>query len=71
MCFVVRCDIGYATYYLMPNQICLKYFPVSVSYSTAQTNCQAKGANLIKIDSQQKYDIFKDYHGMFEFLIVF
>ncbi|XP_052695678.1 uncharacterized protein LOC128174083 [Crassostrea angulata] len=56
------CADGYATYYLMPYQICLKYFPVPVSYSTAQANCQAEGTNLIKIDSQEKYDIFKDYH---------
>lgn len=64
MCFVVPCDNGYATYYLMPYQICLKYFPGPVSYSKAQANCQAKDADLIKIDSKEKYDIFNDYHGM-------
>lgn len=46
----------------MQYQICLKYFPVPASYSTAQANCQAEGGDLIKIDSQEKYDIFKDYH---------
>lgn len=66
MCFVAPCANGYATYYLMPYQICLKYFPGPVSYSTAETKCQAKGADLITIDSQEKYEILKDYHGMFE-----
>ncbi|XP_052693542.1 uncharacterized protein LOC128171792 [Crassostrea angulata] len=57
------CANGYASYYLMPYQICLMYFPGPVSYSTAQANCHAQDADLIKIDSQEKYDIFKDYHG--------
>lgn len=56
------CADGYATYSLMSYQICLKYFPVPVTYSTAQANCQAEGGDLIKIDSQEKYDIFKDCH---------
>ncbi|XP_052693547.1 uncharacterized protein LOC128171798 [Crassostrea angulata] len=56
------CADGYATYYLMPYQICLKYFPVPVSYSTAKANCHDERANLIKIDSQEKYNIFEDYH---------
>uniref|UniRef100_K1PDA1 Uncharacterized protein n=1 Tax=Magallana gigas TaxID=29159 RepID=K1PDA1_MAGGI len=60
--FTLPCANGYATYYLMPYQICLKYFPGPVSYSTAQANCRAQDADLIKIDSQEKYDIFKDYH---------
>lgn len=35
-----------------------------VSYLAAKANCQAKGGSLIKIDSKEKYDIFKDYHGI-------
>lgn len=66
LCFVVPCTNGYATYCLMPQQICLKYFQGPVSFSTAQTKCQAEEADLIKIDSREKYEIFKDYHGMFE-----
>lgn len=66
LCFVAPCADGYATYYLMPYQICLKYFPVPVSYSTAKANCHDERANLIKIDSQEKYNIFEDYHGMFK-----
>ncbi|XP_052695677.1 uncharacterized protein LOC128174082 [Crassostrea angulata] len=56
------CAEGYVTYRLISYEICMKYFPVPASYSTAQANCQAEGADLIKIDSQEKYDIFKDYH---------
>uniref|UniRef100_K1R1M3 Uncharacterized protein n=1 Tax=Magallana gigas TaxID=29159 RepID=K1R1M3_MAGGI len=58
----VPCAEGYANYKLMSDEICLKYFPVPVTYSTAQSNCQAEGADLIKIDSQEKYDIFNDFH---------
>nr|XP_034319372.1 uncharacterized protein LOC117687235 [Crassostrea gigas] len=56
------CAEGYATLKLMSYEICMKYFPVPASYSTAQANCQAEGADLIKIDSKEKYDIFNDYH---------
>ncbi|XP_052693543.1 uncharacterized protein LOC128171795 [Crassostrea angulata] len=56
------CAEGYATFKLMSYEICMKYIPEPVSYSTAQANCQAEGADLIKIDSQEKYNIFKDYH---------
>lgn len=42
------------------------YFPVLARYSSARNLCQAEGGDLIKIDSQEKYDIFKDYHGMFK-----
>lgn len=62
--FVAPCAKGYASYDLLGSQICLKYFPVPVSYATAKANCQVEGGNLIKIDSQEKYDIFKDYHGV-------
>ena len=62
-CFAVPCAEGYATYKWMSYEICMKYFPVPVIYATAKANCEAEGGNLIKIDSQEKYDIFNDYHG--------
>lgn len=40
------------------------YFPVPARYSSAKTLCQAGGGHLFKIDSQEKFDIFEDYHGM-------
>lgn len=58
------CANGYTSYEVMSYQICLKYFPVSVTYDSARALCQTDGADLIKIDSQEKFDVFKDYHGM-------
>nr|XP_019924464.2 uncharacterized protein LOC109619238 [Crassostrea gigas] len=57
-----HCANGSAPYNLLGSQICLKYFPVPVIYATAKANCEAEGGNLIKIDSQEKYNIFNDYH---------
>lgn len=45
----------------------MKYFPVTARYSPAKALCQAEGGNLIKIDSKEKFDIFKDNHGMLIF----
>lgn len=40
------------------------YFPVPVTYESFRSLCQADGADLIKIDFQEKFEVFKDYHGM-------
>lgn len=58
------CANGYVSYDVMSYQICLKYYPVPVTYESARALCQTEGADLIKIDSQEKFDVFKDYHGM-------
>lgn len=57
---------GCTTYNLTSHQICLKYFPVPARYSSARNLCQAEGGDLIKIDSQEKYDKFETFHGMFK-----
>lgn len=62
------CANGYMSYEVMSYQTCLKYFPVPVTYDSARARCQADGAHLIKIDSKEKFDVFKDYHGMLTFL---
>lgn len=46
----------------------LKYFPVLARYSSARNLCKAEGGDLIRFDSQEKFDIFKDYHGMFDWV---
>lgn len=61
---VVPWSTGCATYNLTSHQISLKYFPVLARYSSARNLCKAEGGNLIRFDSQEKFDIFKDYHGM-------
>lgn len=61
---IVPRSTGCTTYTLTSHQICLMYFPVPARYSTAKTLCQAGGGNLFKIDSQEKFDLFEDYHGM-------
>uniref|UniRef100_K1QEB5 C-type lectin domain-containing protein n=1 Tax=Magallana gigas TaxID=29159 RepID=K1QEB5_MAGGI len=53
---------GCTTYNLTSHQICLKYFPVPARYSSARNLCQAEGGDLIKIDSQEKYDKFETFH---------
>eukprot|EP00105_Crassostrea_gigas_P040748 XP_019924896.1 PREDICTED: uncharacterized protein LOC109619397 [Crassostrea gigas] len=53
---------GCTTYNLTSHQICLKYFPVSARYSSARNLCQAEGGDLIKIDSERKFDIFRKHH---------
>ncbi|XP_052692703.1 uncharacterized protein LOC128170978 [Crassostrea angulata] len=53
---------GCKTYNLSSQQICLKYFPVLARYLSARNLCQAEDGDLIKIDSKEKFDIFKDYH---------
>lgn len=60
---IAPCAEGYTTYDLMSHQICLKYFPVPVSYYSARLLCQAEGGDLIKIDSVKKFNIFNSYHG--------
>lgn len=64
-----NCANGYLNYDLSDSQICVKYFPIQVSYSSARANCQAEGGDLIKIDSPEKFDMFKEYYGMFSFCI--
>nr|XP_019924468.2 uncharacterized protein LOC105332398 [Crassostrea gigas] len=59
---LVPWSTGCTTYQLTSHQICLMYFPVPARYSTAKTLCQAGGGNLFKIDSQEKFDLFEDYH---------
>lgn len=43
--------------------MCLKYVGVDVTYPSAVANCEAERSSVIKIDSQEKFDIFKDYVG--------
>ncbi|XP_052692927.1 uncharacterized protein LOC128171220 [Crassostrea angulata] len=59
---ILPCANGYVSYDVMAYQICLKYYPVPVTYESARALCQTEGADLIKIDSQEKFDVFKDYH---------
>lgn len=49
---------------LVKFQNLFEVFPRSVTYQSARAFCQAEVGNLIKIDSQEKFDVFKDYHGM-------
>lgn len=43
--------------------MCLKYVGVDVTYPSAVANCEAERSSVIKIDSQEKFDIFKNYVG--------
>lgn len=43
--------------------MCLKYVGVDVDYPSAVANCEAERSSVIRIDSQEKFDIFKDYVG--------
>lgn len=67
---VVPWSTGCATYNLTSHQKCLKYFPVLARYSSARNLCKAEGGDLIRFDSQEKFDIFKDYHGMFDWVAI-
>lgn len=44
--------------------MCLKYVGVDVIYLLVVVNCEVERSSVIKIDLQEKYDIFKDYVGM-------
>eukprot|EP00105_Crassostrea_gigas_P005211 XP_011418727.2 PREDICTED: uncharacterized protein LOC105321934 [Crassostrea gigas] len=55
------CGDHYATYDLFSFQMCLKYVGVDDTYPSAVANCEAERSSVIKIDSQEKFDIFKDY----------
>lgn len=67
---VVPWSTGCVTYNLTSHQICLKYFPVLARYSSARNLCRAEGGDLIRFDSQEKFDIFKDYHGMLDWVAI-
>eukprot|EP00105_Crassostrea_gigas_P040753 XP_019924901.1 PREDICTED: uncharacterized protein LOC109619399 [Crassostrea gigas] len=56
-----QCGDHYVTYDLFSFQTCLKFTGVNVTYPSAVANCQAERSSVIKIDSQEKFDIFKHY----------
>lgn len=67
--FLTSCGDIYATYDLFSFQTCLKFTGVNVTYPSAVANCQAERSSVIKIDSQEKFDIFKHYVGTNVYII--
>ncbi|XP_048751416.1 uncharacterized protein LOC125663154 [Ostrea edulis] len=61
----LKCPQGYTTHQYTYFKICLKYVSVYVKYPDAVNHCNADGGDLIRIDSQQKFDIFKTHLGPF------
>ncbi|XP_062602934.1 uncharacterized protein LOC134264654 [Saccostrea cucullata] len=59
------CPEGYTTYNYTYFEICLMYVPVNSKYPDAVENCKENGGDLIKIDSLEKYDIFKSFSGQY------
>ena len=55
------CPEDYTEFSYDHRDICLRYRPEVKSYPEATTECQAEGGDLIKVDSQRKMDIFKDF----------
>ncbi|XP_048750767.2 uncharacterized protein LOC125662565 [Ostrea edulis] len=53
------CPDGYTTYQYKYFKICLKYVAMDTKYPDAVNFCNADGGDLIRIDSQQKYDLFR------------
>lgn len=52
---------GYVTFNFTDTQICLKYVTTPATYPEATKHCQADGGDLIRLDSNLKYDILTDY----------
>lgn len=48
---------------------CLKYIPEAITYPEAEARCRKDGGALFKVDSRTKFDILKEYIGMFGFCI--
>lgn len=67
--FLAPCGDNFATFDLFSFQTCLKYVGINVTYPSAVANCQAERSSVIKIDSQEKFDIFKDYVGTNVYII--
>lgn len=67
--FSAQCGYHYVSYDLFSFQTCLKFTGVNVTYPSAVANCQAERSSVIKIDSQEKFDIFKHYVGTNVYII--
>jgi hypothetical protein len=61
----VLCPEGYNIHQYTDSTICLKYVTKGANYPDAVNNCKGDGGDLIRMDSKQKYDIFKAYLGIF------
>ncbi|XP_062593281.1 uncharacterized protein LOC134254773 [Saccostrea cucullata] len=56
-----HCPPGYTVYKYLFFEICLKFVPSSSNHSEADTNCSNEGAELPKLDSWEKYNIFRSH----------
>ena len=61
---LVLCKDGYVPYTYTDLRICLKYVPDLVRYTQARALCKADGADLIRMDTTLKFDLFKEFLGM-------
>ncbi|XP_061190272.1 uncharacterized protein LOC133198147 [Saccostrea echinata] len=63
MTSLAHCPSAYAVYDYTHFNICLRYISISANYTEAVSRCQQDGGDLVRIDSFQKYDIFKGHIG--------
>jgi hypothetical protein len=65
MYFIItdRCPKGYTPYPIISLFICLKYVALNTKYPDAVNDCNADDGDLIRIDSQEKFDIFRTHLG--------
>ncbi|XP_062592821.1 uncharacterized protein LOC134254313 [Saccostrea cucullata] len=59
------CPQGYTFYRTSVFTTCLKYVSTEVNYKEAVSSCKQDGGDLIRIDSQEKFDIFKNHAGQY------
>jgi hypothetical protein len=57
------CRVGYNAHQYTNSMICLKYVTMDTTYPDAVNSCRGDGGDLIRIESKQKFDIFKAYFG--------
>ncbi|XP_062587783.1 uncharacterized protein LOC134249445 [Saccostrea cucullata] len=61
----IPCPSGYTTIMNTFYEICVKYVPTPTMYDDAVSRCNEDGGDLFKIDSEKKYEIFKELLGPF------
>ncbi|XP_061190698.1 uncharacterized protein LOC133198680 [Saccostrea echinata] len=56
-----QCPAGYSVFQYLDSEICVKYVNKGTTYPEAVISCKTDGGDLIRIDSEKKYDIFKRF----------
>ncbi|XP_062599529.1 uncharacterized protein LOC134261067, partial [Saccostrea cucullata] len=55
------CPRGYSVYMPLDITRCMRYEETPAQYDDAAKACQLEGADIIKLDSAQKFKIFKEF----------